>query len=66
MNEKKMKVHPHHKGGGMTEFHKGHFEQDKGSIGGVDCKYTEGDPGTVMKESAKKLNDYARSHKAKH
>ncbi len=61
------KAHPHHKGGGMPEFEKGHWEKKMSDVSVADGKYSsEMNQAGEYKHSVDKLAAYARKHKAEH
>lgn len=65
---KKMKSHPHHRGGGLPEFHQGHTEKKLEDVMYADVRYAPGDFGQAdqYKTSVDAANRYIDSHKAKH
>jgi hypothetical protein len=64
---KKMKSHPHHRGGGLPEFHEGHKEHAVADVMYADTKYgSEFGQGESYKKSVDAANAYIRKHKAHH
>jgi hypothetical protein len=68
MKEKRQSGHPHHKGGGMTEFESQHWEKKIDDVTYASTRYNPSEMNQVgeYKEMVDKQAAYAKKHKAEH
>lgn len=67
MKHKESKGHPHHKGPGMSYFHKEHWQKDLADVDMQDSRYaSEMNAAEEYKSRVDGLANYVKKHKMKH